>query len=247
VSVLKYGLIGKSLKHSFSPHFFSELFAKKEVRAVYENLEFESENKLIEFFTNEVYKFKGLNVTIPYKEKVVPLLDEIHGEANEIGAVNTIKIENNKCIGYNTDCYGFQQCIKPFLTNKHERALVIGTGGASKAVYYVLNKLGINVLFISRKGTGADNRYPYNAMNKNMIDACKLIVNCSPVGMTPYHDEELEFPYKFLTAEHLVVDLIYNPEKTLFLQKSEKSGASILNGKSMLKEQALKSWEIWNE
>ena len=247
MSVLKYGLIGKSLKHSFSTHFFSELFTKKEVRAIYENLEFESENKLIEFFTNEVYKFNGLNVTIPYKEKVVSLLDEIHAEANEIGAVNTIKIVNNKSIGYNTDIYGFQQCIKPFLTNKHERALIIGTGGASKAISYVLNKLGINVLFISRKGTGVDNIYSYNSMNKNMIDACKLIVNCSPVGMAPYHNEEIQFPYNLLTSEHLVVDLIYNPEKTLFLQKSEESGATILNGKSMLKEQALKSWEIWDE
>ena len=247
MSVLKYGLIGKSLKHSFSKHFFSDLFTLKEVNAVYENLEVDSEEMLQEFFDKEVHKYKGLNVTIPYKEKVIHLLDEIHTEATEIGAVNTIKIEKNKTIGYNTDCYGFQRSIKPFLTNKHEKALVIGTGGASKAVHYVLNKLGIEVVFISRKGTGRDNIYSYNSMNKNMIDACKFIVNCSPVGMFPYHDKELDFPYNFLTVEHLVVDLIYNPEKTLFLQKSEKNGATILNGKSMLKEQALKSWEIWNE
>ena len=217
------------------------------MNAVYENLELDSEEMLMEFFEKEGYKYKGLNVTIPYKETVIPFLDEIHAEATEIGAVNTIKIEKDKAIGYNTDCYGFQQCIKPFLTNKHEKALVIGTGGASKAVHYVLNKLGIEVIFISRKGTGVDNIYSYNSMNKNMIDACKLIVNCSPVGMAPYHDQELNFPYKFLASEHLVVDLIYNPEKTFFLQKSEKNGATILNGKSMLKEQALKSWEIWNE
>ena len=247
MSVLKYGLIGKSLKHSYSKNFFEELFEKNEFKAQYENLEFDSEELLRFFFDKELYEYKGLNVTIPYKEEVLSLLDEIHIEAEEIGAVNTIKIKKNKCIGYNTDVYGFQRSIKPFLTNKHEKALVIGTGGASKAVHYVLKKLGIEVLFISRQGTGADNRFSYDSMNQNMIDACKLIVNCSPVGMAPYHDEELNFPYNFLASEHLVVDLIYNPEKTLFLQKSEKNGAATLNGMSMLKEQALKSWEIWNE
>lgn len=238
----RYGLIGNKLGHSFSKEFFTRFFQKEKIDATYTNIELENLVDIIEI----AQKFKGLNVTIPYKEQILPYLDEVDPVAQEIGAVNTIQTRNGKLKGYNTDVFGFHQSIKPFLTNKHERAIIFGTGGASKAVNYVLEKIGIDVLFISRTPMGI-NQFQLQDVNEHMLRACKLLVNCTPVGMYPKMEEVLDIPFQYLTDEHLVVDLIYNPTKTVFLQKAEENGATILNGESMLREQAMKSWEIWGE
>ncbi|HIP32131.1 MAG TPA: shikimate dehydrogenase [Crocinitomicaceae bacterium] len=238
----KYGLIGKSLSHSFSKAFFTSKFLQNKIQASYENIELGTIG-LIENLFQENYC--GFNVTIPYKEKILPYLDEIDDVAKDIGAVNVVRIKNGKTCGYNTDAFGFHQSIKPFLTNKHERAIIFGTGGASKAIEYVLKKLGVNVIFISRTPEG-DNQFGYDEVNENMLKACRLIINCTPVGTFPNIKECINIPFSELTEHHLVIDLIYNPVKTLFLKKAEENNAMILNGESMLKHQALKSWEIWN-
>ena len=241
----RLGLVGKSLKHSFSKNFFQEFFIKEKLKGSYENIEFDRIEDLRLFFESEIRHYDGLNVTLPYKEKIIPLLDEIDELATKIGAVNTIKVVGSKTIGFNTDSYGFHQSIKPFLTNKHERALILGTGGASKAIEYTLKNIGLDVLFISRQKRIEEFVFTYEEINKHMLNACKLIVNCTPVGMAPNIEQTVNFPYKHLTKEHLVIDLIYNPSKTKFLEKSENSGAIILNGSSMLREQAVQSWKIW--
>ncbi|MFN5444512.1 MAG: shikimate dehydrogenase family protein [Crocinitomicaceae bacterium] len=240
----KFGLIGKSLSHSFSKSFFDSYFVSNEIDASYENFEFQDEIELSNFLNQK--NVDGCNVTIPYKETIIPYLDELSEEATAVGAVNTIHLVNNRWIGYNTDVFGFKQSIKPFLTNKHEKALILGTGGAAKAVAYVLKEIGIEVLFVSRSPKGK-NQFGYADANEYMINACKLIVNATPVGMYPDVDECVVFPFANLTEEHLVVDLIYNPEETMFLKQSRENHSTILNGASMLKEQAFKSWAIWNK
>lgn len=238
----KYGLIGKSLSHSFSPKFFNSKFQQESIHASYELLEFNTVEQLHDFLKQN--DFSGFNVTIPYKEEVIPFLEELSPEAKNIGAVNCIVKNEGKLIGYNTDAFGFKQSIKPFLTNLHERALILGTGGSSKAVEFVFKSIGIDCVFVSR--SPKEGQFSYSDINQHMVNACKVIVNCTPVGMYPNVNETLEFPFQFLTKEHLIIDLIYNPVKTKFLEKAEENNAQILNGESMLKEQALKSWELWN-
>lgn len=238
----KYGLIGKKLGHSFSKGFFKNYFEEHGIDAVYENYELASIDEVLKFKEGDV---EGFNVTIPYKESIIPFLDSIEREAKIIGAVNCVQVQNGKLHGYNTDAYGFHQMIKPFLTNKHERAIIFGTGGASKAVAYVLNQIGIDIIYVSRNPEGVK-QFRYDDVNNHMLNACKLLVNTTPVGMSPNSKDELPIPYEWLTEDHLVVDLIYNPEKTRFLQRAEDEGATILNGETMLKQQALKSWEIWS-
>ena len=238
----KFGLIGKSLGHSFSKAFFTSYFLENKIDASYENVEIESISSIKDVFQEN---FSGLNVTIPYKEDVFPFLDEIDNVAKEIGAVNVVSFKNGQTIGHNTDAYGFHQSIKPFMTNQHERAIIFGTGGASKAVEYVLKKLGVTVIFISRTPKGK-NQFSYKEVNEQMIRSCKLIVNCTPIGTSPSIDDCIDLPFSSLSESHLVIDLIYNPAKAKLLQKAEESGAMILNGESMLKHQALKSWEIWS-
>ena len=238
-----YGLIGEKLDYSFSKTFFDDYFNKNSVDAAFINLEIPTIDSITEVFKKDI---SGLTVTIPYKETIIPFLDEITSEAKEIGAVNVIQFKDGKRIGHNSDAYGFQQSIKPFLTNLHERALILGTGGASKAVAHVFKSIGIDVIFCSRNPSGPK-EFSYDLLNEHMVNACKVIVNCTPIGTFPNVDESIDFPFQFLTKDHLVVDLIYNPAKTKFLQKAEEGGATILNGESMLKEQALKAWEIWNE
>lgn len=237
----RYGLLGKTLKHSFSKSFFTDFFQQNGSDASYENFELENTDEIKGLLQQPL---SGLNVTIPYKETVIELLDELSNEAQTIGAVNCIEFKNGKTIGHNTDAYGFHQSIKPFLTNKHERAIIFGTGGASKAIVYVLKQIGIECVFISRDPKGT-NQFGYSDINEHMINACKLIINCTPVGMFPHVDECIDLPFEYLTEDHLVVDLIYNPAKTQLLQKSEIAGAQILNGETMLKQQALMAWKIW--
>lgn len=238
-----YGLIGEKLGYSFSKTFFDEYFKKNSIDAAFFNFEIPTIDTIKEVFKKDI---AGLTVTIPYKQTIIPFLDEITPEAKEIGAVNVIQFKYGKRIGHNSDAYGFKQSIKPFLTNLHERALILGTGGASKAVAHVFKSIGIDVVFCSRNPSGPK-EFPYDLLNEHMVNACKVVVNCTPIGTFPNVDKSIDFPFQFLTKDHLVVDLIYNPAKTKFLQKAEEVGATILNGESMLKEQALKAWEIWNE
>lgn len=240
--MLKFGLVGKRLDYSFSKAFFSELFQKNNLDHSYENIEIQDIEEIKSIFENR--GFSGLNVTIPYKESIIPFLDELSADANAIGAVNTISFENGRTIGHNTDAFGFQQSIKPFLDNRHERAMILGTGGASKAIAHVLTNIGVDVIFISRNPED-ENQFSYEDINENMVNACKMIVNCTPVGTFPNVELKPDFPTEFITADHFVVDLIYNPEKTRLLREAEAKGAIILNGHSMLKEQALRAWEIW--
>jgi shikimate dehydrogenase len=240
----KFGLLGKKLDYSFSKSFFTDLFAKNQIDASYENIEVADLSK---WFVDKSYaEFSGFSVTIPYKTEIIPFLDELSEEAKIIGAVNTVKNINGRLIGYNTDAFGFGQSIKPFLNNNHERAMILGTGGASKAIAYVLKNIGLSVIFVSRNPKN-NSEFRYDTINENMVNACKMIVNCTPVGTFPEVEAKPNFPTELITDKHLVVDLIYNPEKSLLLKESEKQGAIILNGYSMLQEQAKKAWEIWNQ
>lgn len=239
----KFGLLGKKLDYSFSKTYFTDFFEQNNIDASYENIEVADLKTWFE--ANQHADFAGFSVTIPYKETIIPFLDELSPEAEAIGAVNAVKNDHGKWIGYNTDAFGFGQSIKPFLNNNHERALILGTGGASKAVAYVLKNIGLVVIFASRNPTES-NQFSYDSINEYMVNACKMIVNCTPIGTFPNTTEKPNFPTELLTEKHLVVDLIYNPEKTQLLQEAEAKGALILNGYSMLKEQAKKAWEIWN-
>ena len=240
-----YGLIGKTLKHSFSKTYFEQKFKNQKIEDVeYCNFEFEHIDE-VKLQLSEIKDLNGLNVTIPYKTTIIPFLDEMDEISEKIGAVNTIKItDEGRWIGYNTDVYGFSTSLKPFLTNKHEKALILGTGGASKAVEYALRQLNISVVKVSRTKEKAD--LTYGDLNEYVLKACKLIINTSPLGTWPNVEESPDIPFVFLSPEHLVYDLIYNPEKTFFLEQAESAGATIMNGLNMLRLQAEKSWEIWN-
>ena len=238
-----FGLIGKSLRHSFSKSFFEEKFIREGIsNTSYKNFELSEVKEVVELFKDP--SISGLNVTIPYKKSIIPYLDSLSSEAEEIGAVNTIVFSNGKLTGHNTDHIGFQNSIKPFLENSMERALILGTGGASKAVIYALTKLGIDCLSVSRNPK--EDQLSYNDLNEYVFKHHLLIVNTSPVGMYPNSNQSPEIPYQHLTKEHLLVDLIYNPSETLFLKNGKKQGARILNGEAMLIHQAEASWAIWN-
>jgi shikimate dehydrogenase len=239
----KFGLVGESLTHSFSSSFFAHYFEKEKIEAEYSNYEISSIEEITSVFSTT--DLCGLNVTFPYKESILPFLDELADSAKSIGAVNVIEFKGGKKIGHNTDAYGFQKSIQPFLTNLHERAMIIGTGGASKAVASVFRSLGIDPLFITRTPKAA-HQFGYDEINQHMLKACKVIVHCTPVGTCPHIQNVIPFPFEYLSKDHLVIDLIYNPDKTSFLQKAEEMGATILNGRSMLHQQAIKAWEIWN-
>ncbi len=243
MSINRYGLVGKSLGHSFSKKFFTEKFEREKLNAVYDNFELDEIQQILPIFQQP--ELKGLNVTIPYKSAVMEYLDEIDPVAQAIGAVNTIVVRKGITTGYNTDAYGFQQSIKPFLRNVHERALILGRGGAAKAVAYVLTNLGIDVAYLTRNPVGR-NQFKYEEANEYMMQAFKLVVNTTPIGTAPNYDEMPNIPTNFFSSDHLVIDLIYNPEKTKFLIESQRSGADILNGYSMLQDQALKAWELFN-
>jgi shikimate dehydrogenase len=238
----RFGLIGRKLDHSFSLKFFSEYFAENRIDAEFINVEINEIDEVKQWLSKD---FSGFCVTFPYKEQIIPLLSEISTEVQSIGAVNVLKRNGHHWIGHNSDAYGFQQSIKPFLTNRHERALIIGTGGAAKAVAYVLKEMGIDCIFLSRN-PDSEKEFSYEQCNLHMINACMMVVNCTPVGTFPDTQNFPDIPYQFLTPEHFFVDLVYNPAETMFLKKAAAYGAMTMNGYSMLKEQALKAWEIWN-
>lgn len=243
-----YGLIGFPLGHSFSKNFFTNKFLKELIDAQYLNFEIEDLSTLSDIIIKS--QIKGFNVTIPHKETILPQLNSIDPEAEQIGAVNVVRvtIHNNKIYlsGHNSDCYGFKTSITPLLNPSiHKSALILGTGGASKAVKYGLKSLGLSTLYVSRNA--GKNRITYNELNDTVMQQNKVIVNCTPLGTFPEVDNSPNIPYHFLTSEHLLYDLVYNPEETLFLKKGKSYGAQIKNGYEMLELQAIKSWEIWND
>jgi shikimate dehydrogenase len=259
----KYGLIGFPLKHSFSVKFFTEKFEKEHINAEYLNFEIEDISCVREIIRANP-QLKGLNVTIPYKEKVMSFLNEISAEAKKIGAVNAIKIvrlhsltesdaERSRSVndefileGYNTDYIGFKNSISPILRPEiHKRALILGTGGASKAVAYALTDLGLEWKYVSR--TKFENHFTYNELTSDILSEYTVVINASPVGTFPNVNEYPLIPYEFLTLNHLLYDLIYNPAETLFLKLGKERGAIIKNGKEMLELQALAAWRIWNK
>lgn len=242
----KYGLIGFPLGHSFSKKYFSEKFKTGKIDAIYNLYELTD----ISQFTalKEDSGLCGLNVTIPYKEKIIPFLDEVDATAARIGAVNVIKFirSENKLLlrGYNSDAVGFEESIKPLLKPYHTKALILGTGGASKAIEFVMNKLNIQTVFVSRNPTSG--MISYAELDAETIKDYTIIINATPVGTFPHIDACPDIPYQFLSSDHLVFDVVYNPAKTLFLKKSEQRGATILNGEKMLELQAEAAWKIWN-
>lgn len=243
----EFGLIGRSLTHSFSKNYFEKKFTEQGLLACsYTNFELERIESFKTLIDSHPH-LHGLNVTAPYKESVLRYLDELSAEASEIGAINCIELKNKKLIGHNTDVYGFAQSIKPFLDTNHQKALVLGSGGAAKAVSHALKKIGVDVCFVSSSEKKTPNTFLYSEINRTMMQAFKMVVNCTPLGMFPNTNNCPALPYEFLTQEHLVVDLIYNPEETLFLKQAKEQGAIVLNGLSMLHLQAEKSWEIWNK
>lgn len=243
----KYGLIGFPLVHSFSKKYFTEKFENEIIDAEYELYELDDIAKFKDLISK--IEICGLNVTIPYKEKVIPYLDELDETASKIAAVNVIqfKRKNGSLIlkGYNSDAIGFETSINPFLLPHHTKALILGTGGASKAIVYVLQKLGVDFTFVSRYKR--QDCFTYSELNKDITEEHKLIINASPVGTFPHSDECPDIPYQYISSEHLLFDVVYNPSETLFLKKGKAQGANILNGEGMLIGQAVAAWHIWNE
>ena len=238
---MEYGCIGEKLTHSFS----------KEIHQMLADYDYDlielDEEEIAPFF--EKKDFAAINVTIPYKEQVIPYLDELDADAKAIGAVNVIKIRRQKgklkLIGYNSDIIGFTDSIEPLLEPQHKKALILGTGGASKAIYHGLKKLGVEAKFVTR--TPKEGMFTYEDLTKEVMDEYKVIVNCTPVGMYPRANEYPNIPYEYLTPNHLLYDLLYNPDTTLFMKKGADKGAVVKNGLEMLLLQAFAAWDIWNE
>lgn len=240
-----YGLIGKPLGHSFSANFFNKKFTDENIPERYILFPLDSITELPSLLRNHP-DLKGLNVTIPYKQTVIPYLDSLDKAAAEIGAVNVIKIsKDNSLKGYNSDAVGFKDSIEPLIHDHMKRALVLGTGGASKAVCYVLKMLGIEVLSVSRNSH--DEVISYNDLSPEIISSHHIIVNTTPLGMWPNVDQAPDIPYHLLTPQHLCYDLVYNPETTTFMKRCAQNGATVKNGLDMLHGQALAAWRIWNE
>ena len=240
----QFGLVGKNISYSFSKGYFGDKFEKLNLEDYsYDNLDFQNIEDFPEFIKQNP-TISGLNVTIPYKEAIIPFLDKLSKRATEIGAVNTIKItKSGKLKGFNTDYIGFQKSIEPLLNVNHKKALILGTGGASKAVAYALKQLEIPYLFVSRNDIG--DAIGYNQINEKTFEEFQIIINCTPVGTFPNTNTFPEIPYEHFTSNHLAFDLIYNPAETLFLKKAREQGAIIKNGLEMLTLQAEKSWDIW--
>ncbi len=244
----KYGLIGYPLGHSFSKQFFTEKFAREGIDATYDNYEIADARQLLDIVRKEEC-LRGLNCTIPHKQAILPLLDKVSEEAREIGAVNVIRIRRNEAKepfleGFNSDVIGFRESIKPLLTQRHHNALVLGTGGASRAICFALTKLGLRWTYVSRS------RKPgmlcYEDITPEVMRSHEVVVNCSPVGMYPHVDEAPLLPYEAMDERHLLYDLVYNPEVTEFMRRGAEQGATVKNGLEMLHLQAIASWEIWN-
>lgn len=245
----KYGLIGYPLGHSFSKNYFNQKFESENIDATY--LNFEIPNiKDLKTVLKDNPELNGLNVTIPYKEQVINYLDELAPDARQIGAVNVIQIIRQpkgkvKLVGHNSDVIGFTQSIDPLLKPHHHKALVLGTGGASKAVFHGLKSLGIEPTYVSR--TPKDPSYlTYSQLTPEVMAGHTVIVNTTPLGMYPKTDTCPDIPYELLTTDHLLYDVVYNPAETLFMKRGQAQGATVKNGLEMLLLQAFAAWEIWN-
>ncbi|PRX54161.1 shikimate dehydrogenase family protein [Flagellimonas meridianipacifica] len=239
----RYGLLGKNISYSFSKGYFTEKFKLLGLHDhSYENFDI----KTIEEFPSVLQEsnLKGLNVTIPYKESILSYLSEIDSDAKQIGAVNTIKFTENGLKGFNTDAYGFQKSLEPFLKAYHKKALILGTGGASKAIRFVLNNLGLETQYVSRNKQ--KDTLTYNQLDDSVLNEFTVIINCTPLGTFPDIDKKPDIPYEYLTNRHFLFDLVYNPSKTTFLKLGQEKDASICNGLKMLELQADRAWEIWN-
>ena len=241
----QFGLIGKNISYSFSQKYFSNKFIREELsNCTYKNFDLKSIEEFSDIFKANP-NIKGLNVTIPYKEAIFPHLDKLNSKAKRIGAVNTIRVtKKGKLKGYNTDEYGFRKSLAQHLKKHHKKALILGTGGASKAIAFALKKLHIQYQFVSR---GTNGSYNYDSLTSEIIATHHLIINCTPLGTFPNINDCPDIPYKAITNQHLLYDLIYNPEETTFLKKGKDQGATTVNGLRMLELQAEKAWEIWNK
>jgi len=243
--IINFRLIGKNINYSFSEEYFKNKFKNLQLNHYsYKNIDLESLNDL-KITLSRISNLKGCNVTIPYKELIINYLDDIDDVAKKIGAVNTLKFNDGKIIGFNTDAYGFEQSLNPLLKPNHRKALILGTGGSSKAVAYVLRKKNIDFLKVSRNPTKI-NQIGYSDLDKSIINDFKIIINCTPIGTFPNSKESPAIPYQYITNQHILFDLIYNPEETQFLKIGKLKGATSRNGMKMLTLQADKSWEIWN-
>lgn len=260
-----FGLLGKSLKHSFSQTYFTSKFQSKVIAkdvaqdatqdsakdvsqdasrgGRYINIELDSIDNIRD--RKELQGLNGFNVTIPFKQEIIQYLDGITPEAKAIGAVNCVEIIEGRWIGHNTDFIGFKRTLLPLIENRVENALILGTGGASLAVAYVLKELGIRFFFVSRNPQN-DQTCSYEQVTPLLLDKCKLIVNTTPIGQFPQVDEKPDLPYSSLTDQHVLYDLIYNPETTAFLLEGISRGTRYCNGRSMLEIQADESYKIWN-
>ncbi len=242
----KFGLVGKNIEYSFSKKYFTNKFNELGlIKYSYTNFDLPEIFEFPFILYQKEDEFKGFNVTIPYKQEIIKYLNELDETSISVGAVNTIKVsEDNKLIGFNTDVYGFQKSLQPILKKHHTKALILGTGGASKAIAFALKKLAIEFKIVSRYK--AENVITYSELTKEIMDDYKLIINCTPLGTSPNTEQYPDLPYEYLGDKHLLYDLVYNPEMTKFLVKGKKRGAIIKNGYEMLELQAEKSWEIWN-
>lgn len=243
---MRYGLIGKDISYSFSKKYFGEKFKVLNLSDhQYENFDLQSIDEFPEVIGAKIESIQGMNVTIPYKLEVFKYLDEIDDDARNIGAVNTIKIlKDGRLKGFNTDVFGFEHSIKPLLQKHVKQALILGTGGASKAIAYVLDKLAIKYVFVSRNPQN-ENCIHYDQLTKDLMNSHHLMINCTPIGTFPEIESYPNIPYQFLTEKHFLFDLIYNPEETAFLKKGKEQGCIIKNGFQMLELQADKAWDIW--
>jgi len=241
-----YGLIGYPLGHSFSKEYFSKKFRKENIAGcIFENYPLASINALQDLLM-QTPSLKGFSVTIPYKEKIIPFLNEITPKAQSAGSVNCVRISDNKLLGFNTDVVGFEKSIRPLLTLKNNQALVLGTGGASKSVQFVLNKLNIDFRIVSRNPL-IFNHLSYSQLDATIMTQYNIIINCTPVGMFPNVNDCPEIPYSLITSSHILFDLVYNPDPSLFLKHGKSRGAVIKSGMEMLEIQAEESWKIWNQ
>ncbi|WP_445454161.1 shikimate dehydrogenase family protein [Flavobacterium sp. 25HG05S-40] len=242
----QFGLIGKNISYSFSKKYFTDKFALGNLDdCSFENFDIETIEEFRSIIANNP-DLKGLNITIPYKEAILPFLNKLSKKAAHIGAVNVIRFtKKRKLKGYNSDYFGFMKSLEPLLQPHHKKALILGTGGAAKAVSFALDQLGILYTFVTREEK--EGMIDYDLINATTFDNHQIIINCTPIGTVPNIKEFPPIPYNFFTEKHIAFDLIYNPEETQFLKKAKKKGAVTKNGHEMLVLQAEKAWKIWNK
>lgn len=238
--MMKFGLIGRNISYSFSKKYFEQKFHQLSLLDYsYDLFDIQQIEEIEKIFS--IDNLRGLNVTIPYKEQVIPFLDELSDEAEKIGAVNCILIKNGKKTGYNTDVFGFEKSLLTYPKILSEKALILGNGGATKAVKYIFDKYNIDYQIVSRK-----TELNFENLSEEIVKEHKIIIQCTPVGTFPNVEQNLPFPFGGISFQHVVIDLIYNPPQTQFLRKAHEMGAETMNGLLMLEQQAEKAWEIWN-